>query len=83
MIKESVTMTAVGGHTRSAKSPRHSNMEDGRALRASVLTAADHLTACTPTTQSVLMSRLNVIDATMFVPRGRESMKNVINLNLE
>ena len=62
-------MTAVAGHTRSAKSPRHSNMEDGRALPASVPTAEDHLTECTPTTQSVPMSRLNVRDAMMFVPR--------------
>ena len=63
-------MTVVGGLTRSAKSPRHSDMEGSRALPASVHTAADHLTACTPTTQSVPLSRLDVIDVMRSVPHG-------------
>ena len=38
-------------------------------MTAAVLTAADHLTECSPTTQSAPLSRLNVRDATMSVPR--------------
>ena len=72
-MMKSVTMTAVAGLTSSAKSPRHSKMEDGRALPASVLTAANHLIECTPTTHSVPDCRrlrgLNVTGATMCVPR--------------
>merc|ERR1719245_2775887 len=62
IMKESVTMTAVGGHTSSAESARHSDMEDSRVLPASVLTTAVHLTECPPTTQSVPVSHLDVRD---------------------
>ena len=65
-MKESVTMTAVGGHTSSAELARHSNMEDGRVLPASVLTTAVHLTECPPTTQSVPVSHLDVRDVMMY-----------------
>ena len=65
-MKESVTMTAVDGLTSSAELARHSTMEDGRVLPASVLTTAVHLTECPPTTQSVPVSHLDVRDVMMY-----------------